>query len=158
MLQHLDLSGVSSTHRVLTVFFWLRLIVARVQILPEIRMGNPFEMMRLQSLDKLTLPQPLEANAHVAQARDLGKKLMLIGGFYCKKKKNNNIFILSEYCCSPVKPSKKLVHYHALVWRQCLMHESARYPWMMWNRHEISMIKQVFCLFCRTSFQTFLKL
>lgn len=47
------------------------LIVARVQILPEIRMGNPFEMMRLQSLDKLTLPHPPEANAHIAQARDL---------------------------------------------------------------------------------------
>lgn len=47
------------------------LIVARVQILPEIRMGNPFEMMRLQSLDKLTLPHPQEASVHVAQTRDL---------------------------------------------------------------------------------------
>lgn len=36
-------------------------------------MGNPFEMMRLQSLDKLTLPDPKESATRVAMLRDLSK-------------------------------------------------------------------------------------
>ncbi|KAK3860489.1 hypothetical protein Pcinc_029018 [Petrolisthes cinctipes] len=47
------------------------LLVAEVKILPEIRMGDPLEMMRLRSLDKLTLPHPQEAGAQVAHARHL---------------------------------------------------------------------------------------
>lgn len=57
---------VISTHREST-----GLTVAKVQILPEIQMGNPFEMMRLQSLDKLTLPDPKESATRVAMLRDL---------------------------------------------------------------------------------------
>ncbi|XP_064119954.1 protein cereblon-like [Macrobrachium nipponense] len=39
------------------------LVVAQVKILPEIRMENPFEMMRLQSLDKMLLSPPVEEEA-----------------------------------------------------------------------------------------------
>lgn len=46
--------------------------MARVRILPEIRMECPFEMMRLHSLDKLTLPQAQEDKPYVAHTRDLG--------------------------------------------------------------------------------------
>ncbi|XP_068225702.1 protein cereblon-like isoform X2 [Palaemon carinicauda] len=37
------------------------LVVAQVKILPEIRMENPFKMMRLQSLDKMVLSPAVEA-------------------------------------------------------------------------------------------------
>ncbi|XP_047498018.1 protein cereblon-like isoform X1 [Penaeus chinensis] len=47
------------------------LIVARVKILPEIRMECPFEMVRLRSLDKLTLPRPQEDKPYVAHSREL---------------------------------------------------------------------------------------
>lgn len=52
--------------------------MAEVKILPEIRMGDPFEMMRLRSLDKLILPSPQEVGAQVANARPLGKIIIII--------------------------------------------------------------------------------
>lgn len=54
-------------------FSLIRLTVAKVQILPEIQMSNPFEMMRLQSLDKLSLPDSKEVTSHEAVQRDLSK-------------------------------------------------------------------------------------
>ncbi|KAG0728471.1 Protein cereblon [Chionoecetes opilio] len=57
---------VVSTHREST-----GLTVAKVQILPEIQMGSPFEMMRLRSLDKLTLPSHEDATERRAHKRDL---------------------------------------------------------------------------------------
>lgn len=47
------------------------LVVARVQILPEIRMENPFDLMRLQCLDKMALSDPYEESSYVAHTRNL---------------------------------------------------------------------------------------
>ncbi|KAK7072706.1 hypothetical protein SK128_017287 [Halocaridina rubra] len=49
------------------------LVVARVQILPEIRMECPFQMMRLQSLDKMTLSHPQEETILLARTRNLSE-------------------------------------------------------------------------------------